>query len=203
MSGHESVRPDDPSARTDGDVLRDIAALMQHVHVPCWILDSDGVFTWINDAFLSIFGDQRGKYLSAIIAPESLERAERHHGLINDENPVSELEIVMVRADGSRVRTEISSVLLSGIGLCCGAFGLAGLTGKPARGQADNADLTPRQTDVLMLLADGASTEQIANELYLSTTTVRNHISGILQALDVHSRLAAVTKARREGLVED
>ena len=75
--------------------------------------------------------------------------------------------------------------------------------GTPAGPRSAHGELTPRQTDVLRLLSGGASTDQIASELYLSKTTVRNHISKILHALGVHSRLAAVAKARREGLVND
>jgi two-component system nitrate/nitrite response regulator NarL len=57
--------------------------------------------------------------------------------------------------------------------------------------------LTPRQTEVLRLLEQGHSTNQIAQELHLSIETVRNHIRGILRALGVHSRLEAVTLAHR------
>ena len=43
--------------------------------------------------------------------------------------------------------------------------------------------------------------KQIADELQLSTETVRNHIRGVFKALNVHSRLAAVTLARSEHLL--
>ena len=62
------------------------------------------------------------------------------------------------------------------------------------------SDLTPRQTEVLRLLEQGRSTQQIANELHLSIDTVRNHIRHLLQALDVHSRIEAVAVARRDHL---
>jgi DNA-binding NarL/FixJ family response regulator len=61
--------------------------------------------------------------------------------------------------------------------------------------------LTPRQAEVLRLLEHGRSTKQIAAELGLSQETVRNHVRHVLQALGVHSRLEAVTLARRESLV--
>jgi DNA-binding NarL/FixJ family response regulator len=56
--------------------------------------------------------------------------------------------------------------------------------------------LTPRQTEVLRLLKRGSSTEQIAQELQLSTETVRNHVRHLLRALGVHTRLEAVAVAR-------
>lgn len=63
--------------------------------------------------------------------------------------------------------------------------------------------LTPRQREILRLLSAGASTDEIANELFISKETVRNHVRQILKALSAHSRLAAVAKARTLGLVDD
>jgi DNA-binding CsgD family transcriptional regulator len=64
------------------------------------------------------------------------------------------------------------------------------------------AGLTPRQFEVVRALARGASTAQLAEEFNLSRETVRNHVRGILRALRVHSRLAAVAEARRRGLID-
>ncbi len=54
------------------------------------------------------------------------------------------------------------------------------------------ARLTPREREVLQLLADGADTREIATRLTLSLTTVRNHVQNVLAKLGVHSRLEAV-----------
>ena len=54
---------------------------------------------------------------------------------------------------------------------------------------------------MLVLLADGASTEDIARRLSLSQQTVRNHIRHILQRLGARTRLAAVAAARRDALI--
>jgi DNA-binding NarL/FixJ family response regulator len=62
--------------------------------------------------------------------------------------------------------------------------------------------LTSRQLDVLRLLAEGRSTAEIATELGLSTTTVRNYIANVLSALGVHTRLQAVVAARKAGLID-
>ena len=61
--------------------------------------------------------------------------------------------------------------------------------------------LTPRQQDVLKLLAQGAGTREIAEQLGCSEVTARNHINAILRRLGVHSRLQAVLEAQRVGLV--
>lgn len=62
-------------------------------------------------------------------------------------------------------------------------------------------DLSPRELEVLRLLARGLGTKAMADELSLSTTTVRNHIQRILAKLDVHSRLEAVAAASRQALL--
>jgi two-component system response regulator DevR len=62
-------------------------------------------------------------------------------------------------------------------------------------------NLTPRERQVLELLAEGDTKEVIASRLLVSTNTVRNHIQNILTKLDSHSRLEAVAAAAREGLL--
>jgi DNA-binding NarL/FixJ family response regulator len=61
--------------------------------------------------------------------------------------------------------------------------------------------LTTRQLEVLRYLADGRGTQDIAQELWLSRATVRNHVHAVLHALGAHSRLEAVARARQLGLV--
>jgi DNA-binding NarL/FixJ family response regulator len=63
--------------------------------------------------------------------------------------------------------------------------------------------LTPRERDVLGLLAEGLGTGAIAEKLYISPKTVGTHVQRILAKLDMHSRAEAVAFAYREGLVED
>jgi DNA-binding NarL/FixJ family response regulator len=66
-----------------------------------------------------------------------------------------------------------------------------------ARGH--DAELTRREWDVLALLADGASTGEIAASLGVSAVTVRRHISGVLGKLGVSSRAEAVDMMRSAG----
>jgi PAS domain S-box-containing protein len=61
--------------------------------------------------------------------------------------------------------------------------------------------LTPRQQQVLGLLADGVPAKVIATRLAVSQATVRNHIRAILAALETHSQLEAIAKARRLRLI--
>lgn len=61
--------------------------------------------------------------------------------------------------------------------------------------------LTPRQGEVLRLLAEGRSQIEIAGMLSLSSKTVATHIQTVLRKLDVHSRAQAVAMAHRRGFM--
>jgi DNA-binding NarL/FixJ family response regulator len=63
------------------------------------------------------------------------------------------------------------------------------------------ADLTPREVEVLELLARGLDNHQIAETLFLSQHTVKNHVSSILTKLQVENRIQAAVRAVRSGLV--
>lgn len=62
-------------------------------------------------------------------------------------------------------------------------------------------DLTPRERDVLGLLVDAVPTREIADRLLISHATARNHIQAVLTKLGAHTKLEAVTIARRENIV--
>jgi DNA-binding CsgD family transcriptional regulator len=66
--------------------------------------------------------------------------------------------------------------------------------------QTAAVELTPRQREILALLADGIQAKEIAQRLSLSVATVRNHIHALLRQLGVSSQLAAVARARELGL---
>jgi DNA-binding NarL/FixJ family response regulator len=65
----------------------------------------------------------------------------------------------------------------------------------------DPLGLTPRQRQVLELLAEGLSNGQIAERLETSAKTVEHHVGAVLAALEAPSRLAAVQIARERGLI--
>ncbi|RIX49401.1 DNA-binding response regulator [Paenibacillus nanensis] len=67
-----------------------------------------------------------------------------------------------------------------------------------AYGGGDNP-LTEREKEVLELVADGKNTKEIANELFLTTGTVRNYISVILDKLGVSNRIEAITRFKEKG----
>jgi LuxR family maltose regulon positive regulatory protein len=61
--------------------------------------------------------------------------------------------------------------------------------------------LTTRELQVLQLIADGATNQEIANELVVATNTVKKHISNIYRKLGVSNRVQAVAQARQLGLL--
>lgn len=68
--------------------------------------------------------------------------------------------------------------------------------------EREAVSLTRREREILALLAEGASTTEIARTLYLSTNTVRNHVRRLLSHLGASSRLEAVVIAAKTGLLE-
>jgi two-component system response regulator NreC len=63
-------------------------------------------------------------------------------------------------------------------------------------------ELTPRQRQVLRLIADGLTSQRIADELELSVRTVDRHVENMMNRLGIHSRIELVKYAIREGLIE-
>jgi DNA-binding NarL/FixJ family response regulator len=64
-------------------------------------------------------------------------------------------------------------------------------------------ELTPREIEVLGLIAKGFNNTRIANHLVISPKTVRNHVSNILSKLQVADRAEAIIRARQAGLGKD
>jgi two-component system response regulator NreC len=63
-------------------------------------------------------------------------------------------------------------------------------------------DLTPREQEVLTLLADGDSNNEIANQLFISPKTVARHRENIMRKLNLHSRTELVKYAIRKGIIQ-
>ncbi|MFL6122092.1 response regulator [Actinophytocola sp.] len=83
-------------------------------------------------------------------------------------------------------------------------FGAEFLAGVLSRltGRTRSATLTARERQTLGLLADGASTSQVAERLGVAVNTARNHVQRVLEKLGARSKLEAVAIARREGLLD-
>jgi DNA-binding NarL/FixJ family response regulator len=71
------------------------------------------------------------------------------------------------------------------------------------RERLDRLELTPRETEILRLIADDLTNREIAVRLNLSVHTVKNHVHRILEALGVHSRWGAVNHAFAKGWLQE
>ncbi|QKY68755.1 response regulator transcription factor [Lentibacillus sp. CBA3610] len=67
--------------------------------------------------------------------------------------------------------------------------------------KTDTVHLSPREIDVLKLMAEGASTNEAAENLHLSEYTVRDYVSAIMQKMKARNRTEAVARAIREGMI--
>ncbi len=73
---------------------------------------------------------------------------------------------------------------------------------QPEHVEPSDIDLTPRELDVLALMAEGASNKLIAKRLGISVHTAKFHVGSILDKLDATGRTDAVAHAARRGVIE-
>ena len=62
-------------------------------------------------------------------------------------------------------------------------------------------DITPRELEVLQLIAKGMSNHEIGNALFISEGTVKGHVVNLLEKLEAHDRTQAVTNALKRGII--
>ena len=67
--------------------------------------------------------------------------------------------------------------------------------------EPDDIELTPRERDVLVLMAEGASNKAIARRLGISVHTAKFHVGSLLDKLDATGRTDAVAHAARRGVI--
>ncbi len=101
----------------------------------------------------------------------------------------------LARATAHRLRAEPLLTELRSLG--------AGTAGR--RGEASRRDeaLTPREHEILVLVAQGRSNSEIGRQLFISAKTVSVHVSNILAKLGASGRTEAAALARREGILSD
>ena len=71
------------------------------------------------------------------------------------------------------------------------------------RGRRPSDQVSPRELEVLVAMAGGASKRQAADQLFVSYNTVHSHVRSLYQKLDAHSLDEAVTRARQLGLMDN
>lgn len=109
-------------------------------------------------------------------------------------------------AHGYLTKDIFPSKLLNAIReVCCGGAPLESAIARRVvasfrSSQGDVGDLSDREQEVLRLLCEGRSYEEMAGRLYVSTNTIRFHLKNIYKKLKVRSRHEAVVKASRVGI---
>jgi PAS domain S-box-containing protein len=184
--------------------LGDIYDALDRLPVPIFAIDRHMTMTWLNRASRELVGDYQGERFTSVLEPGSIPVATQAFAQkILGTAASTEYEVTLRTRDGGRVRAEVSTVPVNDDHRIMGVFGLAEINREaPVPRSADGElSLTPRQTQVLHLLARGCSTEQMADELGVAIDTVRNHIRAILRRLGVHSRLEALIAARDRDLL--
>jgi DNA-binding CsgD family transcriptional regulator len=177
---------------------------LAEIKVCLFVLDREGKVTWLNAAGIEFLGDRRGDLHTALVPPEAQARGREEFARnVVGSTRATSYQTVVLAHDGRRWSAEIDSVRLEKNGEVMGVFGIAAIL-EPLDDDAapiDPSRLTPRQLEVLGLLAAGLSTQTIATRLSLSPQTVRNHIRNLLRTLESHSRLQAVVHARELGIL--
>ncbi|MDP4095855.1 response regulator transcription factor [Paenibacillus sp. P96] len=118
--------------------------------------------------------------LTTFARPGYFERALKAgaHGYLLKDSPSEEL--------ASSIRSIMAGRRIYAPELVDGAFG-------------EENPLTEREKEVLLLIAEGKTTKEIAGELFLTAGTVRNYISVILDKLNVSNRIEAITRFKENG----
>jgi DNA-binding CsgD family transcriptional regulator len=180
----------------------DALPMLEAVGVPAYVVDRHRRVRWQNAASIELVGDLRGRLDGTVLAPEDLPRAREAFERKRRGASHTEVEVSVARRDRTRVRVAVSSVPLRNAGgAMIGSFGLVQVLGEIDPSFERAPRLSRRERETLTLLAAGYSTPRMAQQMNITTETVRNHVKGVLRGLDASSRVEAVAKARRMGLV--
>ena len=131
-------------------------------------------------------------FVSAFMEPELAYKtvAEGAKGYLSKESSRQEIcdAIVAVARGGTALAPEVQAGLAQEI---------------QQRERSDGRpDLTPRESEVLHMIAEGLSAPEIARQIHLSPTTVKTHLHTLYEKLGVSDRAAAVAEGMRRGLLE-
>lgn len=196
--------------------MRQLGPTHQNTHVAQILLDAlpyavfavsagGKVLSW-NEGARALFGysaaEAVGATLEDLIALHH--RREEARRLLRAERPPGAREpAVLRRKDGAEVEVLVSVQATHGPGgdrifALCAREAAGRRTGRAAQAPQK---LTPRQAEILQLIAEGSSTKEIARRLDLSVKTVETHRAQLMDRLDIHDVAGLVRYAIRVGLV--
>jgi DNA-binding CsgD family transcriptional regulator len=180
----------------------DALSMLEAVGVPAYAVDVHRRVRWQNAASIELVGDLRGRLDASMLGPEDLKEARAAFERKRQGASHTEVKVLVVRPDGQRVRVAVHSVpLKNAAGEMIGSFGLAQVLEEVEPPSESAPLLSPRERETLTLLAAGYSTAQMAQQMGISKETVRNHVKGLLRSLGASSRVEAIAKGRRFGLI--
>jgi PAS domain S-box-containing protein len=189
-----------------GDARR-LSRVFEHSRVPMLMVDDQRRYVEVNRparlAFRLSLDEMRSYTVDDLSPPDRLDAMEQAWARLLDTGCIAG-PYQLAGRDGSRL--DIVYYALANVlpGLHLGAFAPAGWPedelGAVER-QEPSASLTPRETDVLMLAADGFSGPALSQKLAVSRATVNTRFKNIYAKLNVQSRAAAVAKAMRLGMI--
>jgi DNA-binding CsgD family transcriptional regulator len=166
--------------------------------VPIWLADRLAHIRWMSAAATSLLGSQTGSHFSRFIAPESVSDVREMFARTVVGGLDSTVQLVTLSTSLGAVPVELASVPVRDGGEVIGVIALVrGDAPESTARRRPRPRLTPRQHQVLELLAHGRSTAEMAELLQISEDTVRNHIRYLLAELRVRTRLEAVIVAFR------
>jgi len=115
--------------------------------------------------------------------------------------------VIAVEIDDPALADRLASLLGGVAGLRLAAPGEAAAVAVVSRDpqttvEAHGIELTPRERDVLALMAEGASNKAIARQLGISVHTAKFHVGSLLDKLDATGRTDAVAHAARRGVID-
>ena len=113
--------------------------------------------------------------------------------------------VIAIEVDDSALADRLAALLggLAGVRLAAAGEAATAKLVSPDRREAETSgiELTPRELDVLTLLAEGASNKDIARRLGISVHTAKFHVGSLLEKLDATGRTDAVAHAARRGVI--
>ena len=112
--------------------------------------------------------------------------------------------VVAIEVDDPLLADRLASLIggIAGLRLAArGETATVAVTSRGQQGEPSGIELTPRERDVLALMAEGASNKAIASRLGISVHTAKFHVGSLLDKLDATGRTDAVAHAARRGVI--
>lgn len=182
--------------------------LVDSLVVPASLHDVSGRFVHMNGAAERASGksntEMLGHGLTELLPPEARESVEAQFRRAVELGEPTDFETAFVDASGHLRGVRAQHLPLRDgdtiVGVLILAFDVRRRSPDLVRLKPDPR-LTPRQRQVLELIASGLSTAEVARELTLSIETVRNHLRNASKEMRAHTRIEAIATAQRLGLL--